>query len=118
MTQNEELKAQYDEKYNAMRIKLCPYFKENCLMAGCIAFAGHCHITDTGYSITEPHCQMFQDTSLLYELAELSRCNYLEPQEERWKSIDDIGCLSSECRKAITDLREKHKLSTMDVFLL
>jgi len=65
---NEE--AQYIEKYAVMAKKICPYFKEACLMERCIAFAGE--FDKTREILIEPHCQMFIPPSEL--LSAISHC--------------------------------------------
>ena len=107
----DEHKQQYDKDYDTMRGKMCPYFKEPCLGESCIAFAGHCDIQGESYSIVSPHCQMFQETGLLYELAELAGNSQSTVSEEpRWAALDSCTYRSREAQNAIDKIRKANGL--------
>jgi len=88
MTRKEDIKNKHMEEYASMVSKLCPFFKEKCLMEKCMAFAGHCDLKEDNYNIVFPRCLLIIDTSMRYELAELGSCHCSQPQEPRWHSID------------------------------
>ncbi len=97
-------RERYEREYAEMKKKFCPYFKIECLMEKCIAFSGHC---EKG-AITLPHCQMFQDTEMLYDLAEILKPQWIESQQNYWKSLDEYEYHSEHNRYAVNALRKKY----------
>lgn len=51
-------REQYNKEYTVMKEKMCPFFKESCLMEKCIAFTGQCDINTDSYCIIHPHCKL------------------------------------------------------------
>ncbi|MDP2364633.1 MAG: hypothetical protein Q8M94_12795 [Ignavibacteria bacterium] len=117
INEHEELKEEYNKQYEEMKKKLCPQFKEICFMERCIAFKGHCIVTENSHNIHYPHCMKIFDTEMLYELFETIKPQWInEYDKPQWKSLDEYEYHSDAHRHAVDELRKKHGLDEKEEY--